>query len=115
MFVLPAMILKGAHMGYTRFMIYTGWYKPIFFTESNGLRIYHPDEMNKQPISQIKAAKEKEMKEKKEEGLDISLCPVAPALRAMGLHKKKPPGHPKTGASKELLQELTKAKTLNAQ
>uniref|UniRef100_A0A7S3MKP5 Uncharacterized protein n=1 Tax=Favella ehrenbergii TaxID=182087 RepID=A0A7S3MKP5_9SPIT len=97
MFVLPAMMLKGLHWGYTRFIIQRFW-RPLDYTEDNFIRRFHPDDavIIKKPTLEV--AREGAS------GGDISLCPMAPALKLMGLHKKKPPGHPPT--PKEVLDSV---------
>ena len=98
MIVLPAMMLKGLHWGYTRFMGWAGFLKPVdLFTEDDKYRYFiRPNDSVVKPV----VVKEEKL-EKKEEASDIDKCPVGPVLRIFGLHKKKPEGHP----SREILRE----------
>ena len=40
MFVLPAMMLKGLHWGYTRFYINSKFFKPVNYTDDDLVRRY---------------------------------------------------------------------------
>ena len=97
MFVLPAMMLKGVHWGYTRYF-YNRYWKPLDYTEDDVIRRFHPDDAILEPKPKLNAANTVK------EGDRILLCPMYPALKLMGLSKKKPPGHPPT--PKELLDKL---------
>ena len=80
------MMLKGMHWGYTRFYL-NPFFKPLDYTEDEFIRRFHPDSavlLKPKVLTNTDATKE---------GDRLALCPVGPALRAMGLGKK-PLGHP---------------------
>ena len=103
MIVLPAMMLKGLHWGYTRF--YLGWFlKPVdLFTEDDKYRYFHRP--NESPTKPVVVQEEKHEEKVEDAASDIDKCPVGPVLRIFGLHKKKPEGHP----SREILREAASA------
>lgn len=92
MFVVPMMLFKSFHWGYTRFNIGI-FFKPLNYTEDEIYRRYDkPEDKNAltaQPIIVELAKDEKEKENAEADGIDA--CPVAPMLRLFGLDKKKPP------------------------
>ena len=111
MFVLPAMLLKGLHWGYTKFWL-NRFAQPLNYTEDEKLRRFHPDEddslLSKTSAVNLKGLDTDKGKE------DEAACPVAPVLRLFGLHKTKPPGHPPE-AKEDLLREVSKSTTTKMQ
>ena len=96
MFVLPAMMLKGLHWGYTRF--YLGYYfKPVSYTDDDKLRRFDKEGyVPVVPQSMLQQSEEEntEGDGKSLEDGGITACPVAPILWLFGLHKaKKPANH----------------------
>ena len=108
MIVLPAMMLKGLHWGYTRF--YLGWFlKPVdLFTEDDKYRYFHrPNETPTKPV----IVQEVKQEEKQEDAVDK--CPVGPVLRLFGIGKKKPDGHPSL-SNKDILREAANSSAASA-
>ena len=101
MFVLPMMMFKGLHWGYTRFYL-NRFCKPKDYTEDDKIRRFHPDDAILNPVAKATAT-DKQKTETKE-----SKCPVSPALRVFGLQNKKPPGHPSSDGktTQEILAEV---------
>ncbi len=109
MFVMPAMMLKGVHWGYTKFYLQR-FIKPINYTEDEFIRRFHPDDdllikKNTVPVT-AEDVKHMTKEEAHASGGDLSLCPVGPVLKLFGLGKKKPSVHPPE-AKEELLNELS--------
>ena len=108
MFVLPAMMLKGLHWGYTRFYINSKFFKPVNYTDDDLVRRY--DKEGYVPVVPLSAQKEEQEEKDKESG-GISACPVAPVLWLFGLHNaKKPKNHEKL-SKEEILKEISEQKT----
>ena len=88
MFVLPAMMLKGLHWGYTRYF-YNRYWKPLDYVDEEFVRRFHPDDavlMPRKPVLDPAKATQEDR---------LALCPMGPVLKLMGVHKrKKPLGHP---------------------
>ena len=110
MFVLPAMMLKGLHWGYTRFYINSKFFKPVNYTDDDLVRRY--DKEGYVPVVPLSAQKEEqEEKDEDKESGGISACPVAPVLWLFGLHNaKKPKNHEKL-SKEEILKEISEQKT----
>lgn len=107
MFVLPMMLFKGLHWGYTRFFLMR-FNQPITQTDDEKLRRF--DKEDTTPAAYAKASEPAVEVEADEE----SACPVAPALKLFGLYKTKPAGHPPS-AKAELISEINTKNSVKAQ
>ena len=108
MFVLPAMLLKGLHWGYTRF--YLMRFQQPYLTDDEKLQRFDKADERREMLSTPQY-----VKVDLPEGEESALCPVAPFLRLFGLHKGKPSNHPSAQTKDEIVAEVTAATKVKMQ